>query len=66
MTIENEMNIDFEKLRRRLVARTFLTGIFTGVTSGPASCVNANEATPEQLLNLAKRHGINLEKYKIR
>ena len=63
---ETEMNIDYEKLRKRLILRDFLTGFVSKVTfAETVDCVNAYNATPEQLIAIARRRGINLEKYKI-
>ena len=63
---ETEMKIDYEKLRKRLILRDFLTGLVSKVTfAETVDCVNAYNATPEQLIAIARRRGINLEKYKI-
>ena len=63
---ETEMKIDYEKLRKNLALREFLTGLVSKVTFAEVGdCVNAYNATPEQLIAIARRRGINLEKYKI-
>ena len=62
---ETEMKIDYEKLRKRLVFREFLAGLIGGTHAAVGDCVNAHNATPEQLIAIARRRGINLEKYKI-
>ena len=65
MMKETDMNIDYEKLRKKLVSREFITGLITGTHAQVGNCVNAHNATPEQLLAMARRHGINLDRYKI-
>lgn len=63
---ETEMKIDYEKLRKNLALREFLTGLVSKVAFAEVGdCVNAYNATPEQLIAIARRRGINLEKYKI-
>ena len=63
---ETEMKINYEKLRKNLMLREFLTGLVSKVKfSEVGDCVNAYNATPEQLIAIARRRGINLEKYKI-
>jgi len=63
---EAEMNIDYEKLRKKLILRDFLTGLVSKVTfAETVDCVNAYNATPEQLIAIARRRGINLEKYRV-
>lgn len=63
---ETEMKINYEKLRKNLMLREFLTGLVSKVTfAETGDCVNAYNATPEQLIAIARRRGINLEKYKI-
>lgn len=62
--MDNE-NIDYEKLRKKLVALEFAEGLMNrGI--GAENCVNAYNATQEQLLSIARRAGINLDKYKIK
>ncbi len=65
MAKETDMNIDYEKLRKRLVAKEFAVGFMTGTHGDFGNCVNAYNATPEQLLSMARRNNINLDKYKI-
>ena len=65
MVREDDMNYDFEKLRKRLISRNLLTGFVTGLFSDVATCNNAYNATPEQLLLMAKRYNINLDRYKL-
>ena len=65
MVREDDMNYDFEKLRKRLISRNLLTGFVTGLFSDVATCNNAYNATPEQLLLMANRYNINLDRYKI-
>lgn len=65
MAKEIDMNIDYEKLRKKLVMREFVTGLITGTHAQVGNCVNAHSATPEQLISIARRHNINLNKFKI-
>jgi len=62
---ETEMNIDYEKLRKKLAFRDFLAGLIGGTHAAVGDCVNAHNATPEELIAIARRRGINLEKYKM-
>lgn len=62
---ETEMNIDYEKLRKKLAFRDFLAGLIGGTHAAVGDCVNAHNATPEELIAIARRRGINLEKYRI-
>lgn len=62
---DTEMNIDYEKLRKRLAFRDFLAGLIGGTHAAAGDCANVHNATPEQLIAIARRRGINLEKYKI-
>lgn len=64
MIKETDMNIDYEKLRRALVAKEFATGLMTGTHGDFGNCVNAHNATPEQLMSIARRYNVNLDKYK--
>lgn len=60
------MKIDYEKLRKNLALREFLTGLVSKVTFAEVGdCVNAYNVTPEQLIAIARRRGINLEKYRV-
>lgn len=63
---ETDMNIDYEKLRKKLALREFLSGLIGGTHAPVGDCVNAHNATPEQLIAIARRRGINLEKYRIK
>ena len=63
MAREDNMNIDYEKLRKALVTKEFATGLMTGTHGDFANCVNAYNATPEQLLSIARRYNVRLEKY---
>lgn len=62
---ETEMKIDYEKLRKRLVFREFLSGLIGGTHAPVGDCVNAHNATPEQLIAIARRRNVNLDKYRI-
>ena len=62
---ETDMNIDYEKLRKKLAFRDFLAGLIGGTHAAVGDCVNAHNATPEQLIAIARRRGINLEKYRV-
>lgn len=66
MTPDTEMNIDFERLRKKLVAQSFASGFTTVSVGNIENCSAAYDATPEQLIAMAKRNGINLDKYKIK
>jgi hypothetical protein len=61
---ETETNIDYEKLRKKLVFRDFLAGLIGGTHAQVGNCVNVHNATPEELIAIAKRRNINLDKYK--
>lgn len=65
MANEIDMNIDYEKLRKALVSKEFATGLMTGTHGDFANCVNAYNAEPEQLISIARRYNVNLDKYKI-
>ena len=62
---EIEINIDYEKLRKRLAFRDFLAGLIGGTHAAVGDCANVHNATPEQLLEIARRRGINLERYRV-
>jgi len=63
--MDNEFkSIDFDKLRKKLVSREFVTGLITGTFSDAGNCINAYEANPEQLIAMARRYNINLDNYK--
>lgn len=65
MAKEADMNIDYEKLRKKLVSKEFMTGLITRTHGDLGNCVNAYNATPEQLISIARRYNINLDNYKI-
>ena len=65
MAKEADMNIDYEKLRKKLVFKEFITGLITKTHGDFGNCVNAYNATPEQLISIARRYNVNLDKYKI-
>ena len=58
-------DIDYEKLRKAIVAREFATSFIVPTFSNVGNTANANAANPEQLLRIARRYGINVEKYRI-
>ena len=60
----NDMNFDFEKLRKKLVAREFASALI--YRSPPVNWASAAEADPEQLIRIAKRYNVNIEKYRIK
>lgn len=62
---ETEMKIDYERLRKKLVFRDFLAGLIGGTHAAVRDCADVHNATPEELIAIARRRGINLEKYKI-
>lgn len=64
MSNEIDFNIDYEKLRKKLVFREFLSSLIVDTHASFGNCVNASEATPEQLVSMAKRYNINLNKFK--
>ena len=66
MAKEDEMNIDYEKLRKKLVAREVVNGLIVGTHAKVGDCVNAYEATPEQLISIARRYNVKLDKFKIK
>lgn len=67
MLSEEQMKeYDFEKLRKRIISRQMLAGFLTGLFSDVATCNNAYNATPEQLLFIAKHYNMNLDRYKIK
>ena len=66
MTKETDMNIDYEKLRKALAKKDFFAGLISVGWGNVENCVEVYEATPEQLIAIAKRRNINLDKYKIK
>ncbi|MCR5846782.1 MAG: hypothetical protein K6G75_01510 [Lachnospiraceae bacterium] len=66
MAVEADMDIDYEKLRKAIVAREFATSFIVPTFSNVGNTANANAANPEQLLRIARRYGINVEKYRIK
>lgn len=65
MYSDDEMNYDFERLRTALFSKRFADSILTGGI-GFENSVNSYNANPEQLLSMARRQGINLDKYKLK
>ncbi len=66
MTNEADMNIDYEKLRKKLAKKDFWAGMLSVGWGNVENCVEVYEATPEQLIAIARRRNINLDKYKIK
>ena len=66
MNTNDELNYDFEKLRKKLLRREFLKFFLIGTPGQLGNTCNVDEATPEQLLRYAKRFGVNAERYKIK
>ena len=67
MLSEEQMKeYDLERLRKRIIRRELLTGFLTGLFSDIANTSKAYSATPEQLLRIAARYNINLDRYKIK
>ena len=64
MAKEIDMDIDYEKLRKKLVTREFITAFFIPSHAKFGNCVNANDATPEELITIARRYNINLDNFK--
>lgn len=55
--------IDFEKLRKKMTQTDIFRGLAAGLPSSVSSANNVQNATPEQLLSMARKRGINLEKF---
>ena len=66
MANETEMNIDYEKLRKALVAREYARTAIVPLPSNVSTTNNIYSANPEQLLNYARRAGINVQKFRIK
>ncbi len=66
MASEPDMNIDYEKLRKAIMAREFTFGFFTGAPAKVVRCAGASDATPELLLSMARRYNIKLDRYRIK
>ena len=66
MANETEMNIDYEKLRKALVAREYARTAIVPLPSNISTTNNIYSANPEQLLNYARRAGINVQKFRIK
>ena len=66
MAKEVDMNIDYEKLRKALVTRETIRSAIVLLPSNAATTNNIYSASPEQLINFARRAGINIEKYRIK
>ena len=66
MAKEVDMNIDYEKLRKALVAREYARTAIVPLPSNVSTTNNIYSANPEQLLNYARRAGINVQKFRIK
>ena len=66
MATEADMNIDYEKLRKALVAREYARTAIIPLPSNVSTTNNIYSANPEQLINFARRAGINIEKFRIK
>lgn len=55
--------IDFEKLRKKMMQTDLMRSFTTGLFSDIGNANNVYEATPEQLIAMARRRNINLEKF---
>ena len=66
MASEADMNIDYEKLRKALVAREYARTAIIPLPSNVSTTNNIYSANPEQLINFARRAGINIEKFRIK
>ena len=66
MANETDMNIDYEKLRKALVAREYARTAIVPLPSNVSTTNNIYSANPEQLLNYARRAGINVQKFRIK
>ena len=66
MANETEMNIDYEKLRKALVAREYARTAIVPLPSNVSTTNNIYSANPEQLLNYARRAEINVQKFRIK
>ena len=62
MATEVDMNIDYEKLRKHLKRKEFVSIVV--YHSYVERFGRACDATPEQLLTLARRYKVNLDHYK--
>ena len=66
MATEADMNIDYEKLRKALVAREYARTAIIPLPSNVSTTNNIYSANPDQLINFARRAGINIEKFRIK
>ena len=66
MATEADMNIDYEKLRKALVAREYARTAIIPLPSNVSTTNNLYSAHPEQRINFARRAGINIEKFRIK
>jgi hypothetical protein len=66
MANETELNIDYEKLRKALVAREYARSALMPLPSSAATTSNIYSASQEELINFARRAGINIEKYRVK
>lgn len=63
MTDKDLENLDYEKLRKVMTRNSFFAGMFSQSPGMTKRTVEVEAATPEELLNLARRRGIHLEKF---
>lgn len=64
MYTESDRNIDYEKLRKKLIRREFLSALITQAPAGVNRTTGAIDASHEELIAKAVEHGINLDRYK--
>ena len=55
-------NIDYEGLREDLI-NYFGTAMITGIPMATADLIEVEQANNDQLIKIAKRNGIDLQKY---
>ncbi len=55
-------NIDYEALREDLI-NYFGTAMVTGIPMATADLIEVEQASNEELIKIAKRNGIDLQKY---
>ena len=61
-----ELEYDFEKLRKKIEARELFSYMITRTPGKIRKYQETSEATPEQLLCIARSYRINVEKYRIK
>ncbi len=64
MTDTTNMNINFEKLRKRLMVKEFMSSLVYHTYVEYFG--RARDATPEQLLDIARKYNINLDHYRLK